>query len=425
MRMALDMSLARAFGPGGGNVYSGYALALRFKAPEYWASGTQYTPLSTFPGYTVTRSGIQGAVDASGAVQFFAVNVPAINSAGYHAYGALTNEALQSQTFDDANWIKDNATVTANSIAAPDGTTTADTLTASATTTEHRVYSYTISAAFDTSIFAKAGTASFISLNHGASSICAVFNLATGVVSSATGCTATITPCANGWYRCNAYETVASAVVVINMGTTAANAVAAQTWLGAGETVYVWQAQALANVNFPDGGPLITTTTAAASIGASDLRVTDSLASADMLIWATAKISGYSGAGVVQQVAKFSDGTAANKIDLLFTADVPSVIVTTASAAQLNQAGAAAATGVITLVAQRVGGNWRGGKVVGGTLTWFGAATAGSFPTGIVRAEPGTSLGTVQADDRVEGVYRKVGTFSTDAQVLAAIAETA
>lgn len=76
--------------------YSSYALADAFTLPEYWLSGTQYTPVTTLPGYSFARSGEQGAVNASGAVQFFAANVPAINSAGYHAYGALTNLLLNA-----------------------------------------------------------------------------------------------------------------------------------------------------------------------------------------------------------------------------------------------------------------------------------------------------------------------------------------
>jgi len=46
---------------------------------------------------------------------------------------AEENLVLQSQTFDNASWVKTTATVTADSFAAPDGTTTADTLTATNT----------------------------------------------------------------------------------------------------------------------------------------------------------------------------------------------------------------------------------------------------------------------------------------------------
>lgn len=52
---------------------------------------------------------------------------------GYLAEGARTNRCLYSQDFSNAAWVSGGGgiAVTANSIAAPDGTTTADTLTAS------------------------------------------------------------------------------------------------------------------------------------------------------------------------------------------------------------------------------------------------------------------------------------------------------
>jgi hypothetical protein len=46
--------------------------------------------------------------------------------------GAATNYALQSETFDNASWVKTNLTVTANNTAAPDLTVTADKLVATA-----------------------------------------------------------------------------------------------------------------------------------------------------------------------------------------------------------------------------------------------------------------------------------------------------
>ena len=51
---------------------------------------------------------------------------------GYLAEGQFTNRLLYSEDFSNAAWVKTNVTVTANSTAAPDGTTTADTLTATA-----------------------------------------------------------------------------------------------------------------------------------------------------------------------------------------------------------------------------------------------------------------------------------------------------
>lgn len=51
---------------------------------------------------------------------------------GYLPEGARPNRCLRSQEFDNAAWVKTNVAVTANDAAAPDGTTTADLLTATA-----------------------------------------------------------------------------------------------------------------------------------------------------------------------------------------------------------------------------------------------------------------------------------------------------
>jgi hypothetical protein len=50
--------------------------------------------------------------------------------------GASTNLVLQSQEFSTGNWIQSNVTVTANTAVAPDGTITADTITANAANAE-------------------------------------------------------------------------------------------------------------------------------------------------------------------------------------------------------------------------------------------------------------------------------------------------
>lgn len=51
---------------------------------------------------------------------------------GYLSEGSNTNRCLYSEDFSNAAWVKSNVTVTANSTTAPNGTTTADTLTATA-----------------------------------------------------------------------------------------------------------------------------------------------------------------------------------------------------------------------------------------------------------------------------------------------------
>lgn len=58
--------------------------------------------------------------------------IPAATRKGYLAEGAGTNRCLHSQAFDNAVWAATNVTKAANEAVAPDGTTTADTLTATA-----------------------------------------------------------------------------------------------------------------------------------------------------------------------------------------------------------------------------------------------------------------------------------------------------
>jgi len=73
---------------------------------------------------------------------------------------AEENLVLQSQTFDNASWVKTTATVTADSFAAPDGTTTADTLTATNTNaTLLQTFTATATAyTFSVYIYRKTGT---------------------------------------------------------------------------------------------------------------------------------------------------------------------------------------------------------------------------------------------------------------------------
>ena len=254
----------------GSSVYASYALADVFTLPQYWSGGTQYTPVTALPGYSFTRSGQQGAVDASGAVQFFNANVPAINSAGFHSYGALTNILLQSQTFQTAPWSPINVSVTPNALLAPDGTTTAAKLVRTLSAISQASQSITRSTGFATqSIIAKAGEDNFVWINpnDGADNY-TWFNLSNGTVgTNAVGNVPYIISLGNGYYRCVVVRNMAgSGYFVVGLSGTDGNNSTGIVSNG----IYIWQAQEITG-NFPNGGPLIVTTTAAASIGASSL----------------------------------------------------------------------------------------------------------------------------------------------------------
>lgn len=134
---------------------------------------------------------------------------------GLLAEGARTNLALYSDAL--ANYSVVGSVRTYETATSPDGTLTADTITANAANSAHGVYRSggPVSATVQTiSAFFKAGTSSFCYLAaYGLTannSYCGVFNLASGVVgetkvgsNSGTVTTSSITAYSNGWYRCS------------------------------------------------------------------------------------------------------------------------------------------------------------------------------------------------------------------------------
>ena len=121
-----------------------------------------------------------------------------------------------SEQFDNAAWTKSNATITANAVVAPNGTTTADTFVSTATGGASSGASQSVTgsvASYTFSVYAKAGTIGFIRLAMTSNTVAAAawFNLATGVVGTVeSGVTASITAAGNGWYRCSVTRTLAA-----------------------------------------------------------------------------------------------------------------------------------------------------------------------------------------------------------------------
>ena len=131
-------------------------LLLDFAAGEYWIQRRRAPALDAVPGWSFTKSGT--AYDLAGTTSFGA-NTPRRTSAGLLVEAAGTNLLLQSQTFDNASWTATNATVTANSAVAPDGTLTADTVTATAAFGRiHQFVTYT-AVPHTLSVFVRKGTA--------------------------------------------------------------------------------------------------------------------------------------------------------------------------------------------------------------------------------------------------------------------------
>jgi len=121
-----------------------------------------------------------------------------------------------TEDFSNVAWGKVAVTPTLNTTIAPDGTLTADTLTADGTASPHAItyVSITTNPAQKTaSLHFKAGTGNFVQLLFdGNTTGWANFDLSNGTVSvQGNGVTAAITAATNGFYRCSLFDSLGTA----------------------------------------------------------------------------------------------------------------------------------------------------------------------------------------------------------------------
>ena len=163
------------------------------------------------------QGGFTGTVDnvsvkevlGNHAIQTTSVNRPVL---ARHPEGGIRNLLSYTQEFDDNYWTKADATVTANQIAAPDGTNTGDKVNENAATTPHYIYqtgfTFTSGEEYTQSVYAKAGTNNIVQLLGTTaafgSQAWANFDLSDGTIGSkGTATAAAIQSVGEGWYRCS------------------------------------------------------------------------------------------------------------------------------------------------------------------------------------------------------------------------------
>ena len=266
------------------------ALGLDFTKPDYWVGGVHYATLNAIPGYAFARAGQQGAPDAAGVVSWFGPNVPARNSAGFHAYGAATNQILQSQNLGTLT--QSGLTIAQVAQTVPDGTLVCDKLSEVAGVSSKTAFQLTNPPAGNVntvSCYLKAAGRryAFIRILYVVSNswVTALFDLQTGtLVSTGLGGPTFVSvsgyavPASQGFTRCVLRYTVPAPVQIyccLNLSDTPTPNLDPNngdyTFNGvAGSGVYAWQFQAV-DGDHPSGGPLIVTGAATANIGASAL----------------------------------------------------------------------------------------------------------------------------------------------------------
>lgn len=388
---------------------NGYALALDFANQDYWVSGRRYAPVDTLPGYSFTRSGEQGALDAAAAVDYYAANNPAINDEGYHAYGALTNSLARSQEFDTADWqvFGGAAKGVSNAALAPDGTMTADEVSFSAGSQGSLYHLYAPPVGWNTLSF-------FVKRNAPTNQIFRLKqhdNL--------------VDVYSNDFVATDQWQRFAFPANLVTGGGVGGYSISSGSAAPAA-SLFIWQGQSLPG-NFPDGGPLIRTSASAASIGAGLLKdiAYPALADTNMIVMARAIAPALNGA-VAYYAAEPNAGTD-NRIILQFNnlGQVSGAVIAGGVVLYDQTVGGVVAAGQeVILLLRRLGGAWRVGKIIGTTLTWGTSAAAASVGTNKI------TVGNYQAGgyplgERVRAVGIKYGSFTTDVEVLAAAAELA
>lgn len=269
-------------------------------------------------GYSFARASQGYYTNADGTLTSFASGALRRGNRGVLIEGARTNLLLRSQECDNASWSKSRATVTANAVTAPDGTSTADALIedATAANTHSALQNVTISnaTAYTLSVFVKANTRNWVQLAlfDGTTNFTAYFDVGAGAVGTVSASTtAGITAFTNGWYRCRITFTSTNTAAI--MRTFLATGDGGASYDGNGTSgAYIWGAQLEAGA-FPSSY-IPTTSASATRAGSAYLGGTTSGLDSAVSMWGQVYFPATTSA--VQTIAQFDDGTANNRLIL-------------------------------------------------------------------------------------------------------------
>ena len=307
--------------------------------------------VASTPGWSYTRADAQTAYaqDSAGNLIPFATGVLRRTDKGVLIEGARTNLCLRSQELDNGSWTPANTTVSANATTAPDGTTTADKIIASAGSAAHLIQqsrTVTISTAYAASVYVKASEYSKFGITeNNTSGAYATFNLsgAGSVINTGLGGSGLIRALGSGWYHVTLLYTTGGAQTTYRFDlnplpdsyTTGAPGA---SYTGDGTSgIFVWGAQLEAGA-FPSS--YIPTTTASATRAADVLTVSSPGVSYPLSVFAEVERVVDTGGG---EYALTVSNTSANQAVLFVSGatDVARVTVDTASVRQADIVSAA------------------------------------------------------------------------------------
>jgi hypothetical protein len=166
---------------------------------------------------------------------------------------APNNLLTQSSGFDQTDWTKTGATVTANAVSAPDGTASADALVETGAATHTVSQTLTVPAAaadFAIVVDVRASARNFVELvireNSGSTSIAQFFNLGTKAVGTNggtggnwSGRRSFVTDLGNSWLRCVLIGRKTNAATGITVSIMAGSADGTDTYVGASTALHL------------------------------------------------------------------------------------------------------------------------------------------------------------------------------------------
>jgi len=217
------------------------------------------------------------------------INAPRFDWAST-AVTANRNILTYTEQFDNSVWIKNSATVTANAISAPDGSLTADLLTATGSGANAQYQIGFPAGIYTISVYAKRGNSDWFALSNGG--FFAYFNISTGTVGTVGDGTASVVDVGGGWYRCVWVPATASSNGTLRIRCAVANGNTSTTT----ENAYIWGAQIEAGTSLSSyqaiGAQSPTNTPLAAASTCNGLLIEESRT--NRLLWCR---SGSSGTG--------------------------------------------------------------------------------------------------------------------------------
>lgn len=311
---------------------------------------------------TFTRASAATYVNSSGNIATAASGSPrfdydpvTLSPRGFRVEEQRTNLHTYSEQFNNAAWVKDSCTISADAAASPDGATTADKVVSNSATAQTGIgQTFTATATvYTSSFYVKADGAQFVQLlwSSTASTEYANFDLSAGTVVQSTG-TATIIAAGNGWYRISLTSTLAAVMAnafcwMVNSGTVGRG----PTYTGDGTKGFlVWGAQlevgSFASSYIPTVASQVTRAAEVPVIQSPNFAPWYNSAEGTFVIEYSLLSATYA---TTKHVLTFSDGTGNNRISVYNTATTatPFLLVADGGVTQASAANAAIGSNVV------------------------------------------------------------------------------